>query len=916
MSASSAVHTRRARIGFGALASLVLGTLLALAPTPALAEVPVVRVDRLDPVLVPVPSQARALGAATAGPAADAPAVVASQVDVETFHMVGGEVDAVPSAAVQMRVRQDGRWGEWFEVEVDLELGPDGDRLPPFVSEPVWVDDSDAYQVAAPADAGGLRVLVVRDDGTRLEPVLQEDEADAAPAKPAISTRASWGARPKRGTPVYADRLELAVVHHTVTSNDYAASQVPGILRSIQAFHQDGNGWSDIGYNFLVDRFGRIWEGNGGGMDLPVVGGHSRGFNTGSVGVSVLGDFTAASPNQATVDAVGDVVGWKLTISGVDPRGRVGFTTYGNERFAPGTVVDLPRVVGHRDTGATSCPGIGLYARLGDVRNRATDAHLRGSSPFGAVDGARGTDLDEVTVEGWVVDPDSHGPIDVHVYVDGQGAANVATFGERPDVSAIWPWITTPVRFAAKVRVGPGDHQLCAYGINRGTGGNVALGCTTGRAREGPPFGRLDVLDPLGPRTVEARGWAIDPDTSAPVDVRIDVDGVTAAQVRADRHRADLAQLYPRWGGAHGYAVPVAVSDGAQVCAYALDVVAPGSTSLLSCQRVTIPTGSPFGRLDGWRWRAPGTIRLSGWAIDPDTTAPAEVHVYDQTGAEPRGLVAVVADRARSDIDAAYPGWGPLHGFAVDLPLPKGERRLCAYGVDVAGGHGPTLLGCTTVGSADGAPLGRLEQAVAGPRSVRLTGWTVDPDVAESTDVHVYVDGVGRANVRADQVRTDLGVAWSGWNTTRGFDVTVGGLGPGGHDVCVYAIDRDGSAHRQLRCERVVIATGSPWGSLDVVAPAAGGGVRVAGWGIDPDTDRAIPVHVYADGVGQANVPASGARPDLATPFPGWSTAHGFDLVTGTGLAPGAHQVCVYLIDQVGGHGPVLAGCRTVTLPG
>lgn len=932
----------------GALVALVLGTVLAVVPGPALAEVPQVAVDRMDPAMISIdelpagvrhglavgvhddgaagvarspllPPASEGQGLAESllvapSAAAGAAPLVGAQVSVAPFHTVGVQVSSVPSNDIWVRVRTEGRWGEWLEMHLDLDIGPDGDRRPPYVSQPVWVDDSDAYQVMAPPDAVDLRLVVVRDDGTRLEPVLREDEAEAnaAPGRPAIGSRASWGARDKRGAAVLADGIQMAIVHHTVSRNDYGPNEVPGILRSIQAFHQDGNGWSDIAYNFLVDRYGRIWEGNTSGMmDLPVVGGHSRGFNTGTVGVSMIGDFTSVAPPQAAVDAVGDVVGWKLAISGVDPRTRTQFVTYGNERYARGTAVDLPRIVGHRDTGATSCPGVHLYARLDQVTERALQIHLRDSDPFGTVEVVRGTDYGEVRVEGWAMDPDARGSIDVHVYVDGVGRANVPTYAVRPDVAAAYPWIgTTPVQYSAPVKVGAGEHEFCAYGINRWTGSNTLLGCVRGRAPEGSPFGAVEKPRGLGPELVEVTGWAIDPDTAAAVDVHIYVDGVGAANIRADRARPDVGARWPGWGPGHGFSTTVRAPAGASVCAYGIDRVAPGSPAPLGCQRAETTTGSPFGRLEGWSPTAPGTVQVSGWAIDPDTAAPVGIHLYDETGDRPRLLGTATADRERADLGAAFPGWGSKHAYRATF-LMKGERRVCAYAIDAKGGHGPTQLGCRWVGTPNGSPVGSLDAVIPGPRSVRLFGWTLDPDVASSTNVHIYVDGVGRANLDADEPRADVAARYPAWSTGRGFSTTITGLAPGQREVCAYGIDADGTAHSLLRCRTVTVPTGSPRGALDV-ASATDGGLRVAGWGIDPDTDEPVHVHVYVDGVGRANVKATTSRPDLAGPFPLWSRDHGFDLVIPGALSPGTHQVCVYLIDRVGGHGPTLTRCVSV----
>ncbi|MEZ5239760.1 MAG: N-acetylmuramoyl-L-alanine amidase [Microthrixaceae bacterium] len=114
--------------------------------------------------------------------------------------------------------------------------------------------------------------------------------------------------------------MKLAVVHHSVSSNSYSQAQVPSVIRGIQAYHMDGRGWDDIGYNFVVDRYGGIWEGRGGGATEPVVGAHASGFNTGTVGVMLLGDFSSAQPTSASVQSAGRVIGWKLPSMTRSPR--------------------------------------------------------------------------------------------------------------------------------------------------------------------------------------------------------------------------------------------------------------------------------------------------------------------------------------------------------------------------------------------------------------------------------------------------------------------------------------------------------------------------------------------------------------------------------------------------------------------
>jgi hypothetical protein len=165
--------------------------------------------------------------------------------------------------------------------------------------------------------------------------------------------------------------VKVGFVHHTVNVNDYAQSDVPAMLRAIQTYHMDTNGWDDIGYNFLVDRFGGIWEGRAGGIDRAVIGAHAEGFNTGSTGVSVLGDFSNVPPSGAAVQAVGRLLGWKLPLHGVDPLEKTQFTSGGSNKYPSGQVVTLDNISGHKDVGNTACPAQ-LYDQLPTVRTAAS----------------------------------------------------------------------------------------------------------------------------------------------------------------------------------------------------------------------------------------------------------------------------------------------------------------------------------------------------------------------------------------------------------------------------------------------------------------------------------------------------------------------------------------------------------------
>jgi hypothetical protein len=184
---------------------------------------------------------------------------------------------------------------------------------------------------------------------------------------PPIVPRLSWGADEsiRRGPPSYAADLRFAIVHHTAGRNDYSRSEAAAIVKAVQLYHVQGNGWNDIGYNFLVDRFGTVYEGRFGGAERNIVGAHAQGFNTGSVGVALLGTYGSTTPSRAAQDAIARLLAWRLDLAHVDPTSLLTYVSGGNERFPLGIPVLLSAVSGHRDTGFTECPGDVLHARLG-----------------------------------------------------------------------------------------------------------------------------------------------------------------------------------------------------------------------------------------------------------------------------------------------------------------------------------------------------------------------------------------------------------------------------------------------------------------------------------------------------------------------------------------------------------------------
>ena len=363
----------------------------------------------------------------TAGPpgAAEPPASIVGRVvlaeDTRDFNLIGVTLAAPPPGPVLVRTATaDGAWSPWHELDIDAEraLAPvpgapvpqePEEGAPGLHSDPLWVGDATRYELELPAASAPAAAVHLVYETTRRVAVAETAPAGADPAAPGIRARSSWGARAPAATPSVASvGLRTAVLHHTAGTNAYSSADVPSLLRGVQAYHMDANGWSDIGYNFAIDRFGRIWEARAGGVTRAVIGAHARGFNTGSTGVVVLGNFETASPSAAAVNAVAALIAWKFARHDVDPRGAVTIRAgEGSPRYAPGSLVTLNRIVGHRDVGLTVCPGRNLYPALGVIRASAASRWPRLALPgLALVGNFAGSAADDVFVRQPGVLPD------------------------------------------------------------------------------------------------------------------------------------------------------------------------------------------------------------------------------------------------------------------------------------------------------------------------------------------------------------------------------------------------------------------------------------------------------------------------------------------------------------------------------
>ncbi|MGX1955937.1 N-acetylmuramoyl-L-alanine amidase [Streptomyces anulatus] len=311
---------------------------------------------------------------------------------------LGGE------AEVRVRDAESGAWSPWRPLDTDVrtpESGPDheGPGLRAG-TQPLWVGSSDGVQarIAGSKLPRGLRVDLVDPEGgpspARTRTAGTATVTTTAASPPTITSRAQWGADESlvAAPPTYTTDTKAVFVHHTAGTNTYTCTESASVIRGILIYHVKSNGWNDIGYNFFVDKCGTLFEGRAGGIDRPVYGAHTYGFNTDTSGVAVLGDFNTASTTPAVREAIGRLATWKLGLYGVNPAGTVVMAAGAdNGKFTQGQQVVMNRISGHRDGFPTECPGTNLYGDLPAIRTAA--AELNAPSVHGDTNGDGRSDL-------------------------------------------------------------------------------------------------------------------------------------------------------------------------------------------------------------------------------------------------------------------------------------------------------------------------------------------------------------------------------------------------------------------------------------------------------------------------------------------------------------------------------------------
>jgi hypothetical protein len=378
--------------GAGLLGALLLAALVVPNASRATARWLTERPVRGQTIAVDGISPGVALPQASLLPRAQAPDSQSDPASVEAdfeFNLLGAvgrwTGDAEKRAQLLVRTSLDGQtWSPWQTMELEAAQAEASAKT--LVGEPLWVGRARFVEFHRSGPVEDLRLSLINSLGdattsdrlvggfkatvAALAGIVPIEVAGAQTEQPAIVTRAQWGADEswRRAAPSYT-QVKMAFVHHTVSGNNYTADEAPAVVRAVYYYHAKTCGYNDIGYNFLIDRYGTIYEGRYGGIERGVLGAQVLGFNTGSTGIALIGTFTDSTPPDAALASLERLLAWKLDVHHVDPTSPASMVCGTTDKYLAGQPVTLPAISGHRDANYTACPGDMLYARLPEVRS-------------------------------------------------------------------------------------------------------------------------------------------------------------------------------------------------------------------------------------------------------------------------------------------------------------------------------------------------------------------------------------------------------------------------------------------------------------------------------------------------------------------------------------------------------------------
>ena len=630
-----------------------------------------------------------------------------------------------------LRSSTDGlAWSGWQPVV--LEAGHGREPLPETFGALIRVEKAQRFQFRArlhdgngKAEVQSVTVTVLNaEDGTISSPL-------AAPStKPLTYSREAWGANEalrfnSSGEIWSRDYLptKKVVVHHTATGNDYpSTAEAMADVRAIYTYHASTLGWGDIGYCWIIDKFGNAYEGrrgrDGPGYDGPggrelvsegVVAGHATSYNHGSTGIAMLGNFQNVSPSGEALSKLRDVLAWECGQHGINPHASTDYLTASDSWHRA-----LPNVCGHRDAAATACPGSSLYALLPGLRNDTASRLADPSAPTVSItsapaeatradrnvgyawqgDGGSGAKEYSYYLEGW-----SLNSYILVVYKSGFNAAREPAWGPWTAATGASFTLAQPGHYTFHVRARDSLGRVSVYEDSRTLLADVSP-TDVAMSLDAPGDGAV-VQQPF-----RVAGWAIDREAASGTGV----DAVHVYAYPADGSGAPTGAS-PVFLGAASYGgsrPDVAGLNGGQFrdCGYQMEAIGLGrgfyklvvnarSTTTGTWHNVQrkIEVPSPSMSLD-----APGEgaavqqpFRVAGWAIDRAAAAGTgvdAVHVYAYpadgsgapTGASPAFLGAALYGGSRPDVAGLFGAQYRDCGYQLDASgLAGGFYKLVVY---------------------------------------------------------------------------------------------------------------------------------------------------------------------------------------------------------------------------------------------
>ncbi|GLY00270.1 N-acetylmuramoyl-L-alanine amidase [Actinoplanes sp. NBRC 101535] len=619
---------KRVTIGLGtAVAVLAAGGGVAMWPTAAPpAAAPALAVERTQPAVVPVAATTAAAPATTTTATARTPAGTSAttappaaksrlrtlavpertakkdlaQRATERFSLLGvtwSDPDDAPTGDIEVRTRSvaTGEWTGWQPLEA-ADTGPDAaEAANPGrrgATEPLWVGPSDG--VAARFAGGGelpsgLRLDLI-DPGTSTggqgggEAEIGTSNV-VTPPFPAYVSRTAWGADEKiTGDVTIGTEVKVFWVHHTATTNDYTCAESAAIVRSIQTYDVTSKKLSDIGYNYLVDKCGTLFEGRKGGVQNAVVGAHTVGFNTGYAAVSVIGDYETATSNSAVEAKIAQLAANRLGTYGYDPTSTVTISPgVANDKYQTTDQLTVERLAGHRDADATLCPGANLYSRLPAIRvlTQQTVLGLALTSVTGGGSAGGAYYVKNRATLAWKLITPSADLARFDILVDGTVAGTVAN----------------TVR-SASVAVPPGRHTVAVRGVSATTG-SATVNATVHGDVTAPVFGKAVEV---GLRTGTYSAAAVPVKASFTAKDNLKLTGLTVSKPKA----ATLGVTATSWS-------PSVKTGAVTYTVTARDL--SGNTRASSASRTVVLSAETAAKRTGAWTKVTGKSHLGGKAL-------------------------------------------------------------------------------------------------------------------------------------------------------------------------------------------------------------------------------------------------------------------------------------------------------------